>query len=135
MACVSVVYYCEFRELRVLKHFVDVHNYFVFAFVRFLLYVVYVFALCSPYLEDNKVSIYLSTTTTLYNFIIVLKCIQMKVTYYIMAIASSKLVIIILLVTCIQSKYILLCKIKAHLGSLFLTSNKENKHSLHVGAL
>ena len=25
-------------------------------FVRFLLYVVYVFALCSPYLEDNKVS-------------------------------------------------------------------------------
>ena len=29
-------------------------------FVRFLLYVVYVFALCSPYLEDNKVSIYLS---------------------------------------------------------------------------
>ena len=28
-------------------------------FVRFLLYVVYVFALCSPYLEDNKVSIYL----------------------------------------------------------------------------
>ena len=28
--------------------------------VRFLLYVVYVFALCSPYLEDNKVSIYLS---------------------------------------------------------------------------
>ena len=29
-------------------------------FVRFLLYVVYVFALCSPYLEDNKVDIYLS---------------------------------------------------------------------------
>ena len=28
-------------------------------FVRFLLYVVYVFELCSPYLEDNKVSIYL----------------------------------------------------------------------------
>ena len=28
-------------------------------FVRFLLYVVYVFALYSPYLEDNKVSIYL----------------------------------------------------------------------------
>ena len=27
-------------------------------FVRFLLYVVYVFALCSPYLEDNKVSIF-----------------------------------------------------------------------------
>ena len=26
-------------------------------FVRFLLYVVYVFALCSTYLEDNKVSI------------------------------------------------------------------------------
>ena len=46
--------------LRVLKHFVDVHNYFVFVFVRFLLYVVYVFALCSPYLEDNKVSIHLN---------------------------------------------------------------------------
>ena len=30
----------------------------LFFFVRFLLYVVYVFALCSPYLEDNKVSIY-----------------------------------------------------------------------------
>ena len=60
MACVSVVYYCECRELRVLKHFVDVHNFFVFVFVRFLLYVVYVFALCSPYLEDNKASIYLS---------------------------------------------------------------------------
>ena len=54
------VYYCECRELRVLKHFVDVYNYFVFVFVRFLLYVVYVFALCSPYLEDNKVPIYLS---------------------------------------------------------------------------
>ena len=50
--------------LRVLKHFVDVHNYFVFVFVRFLLYVVYVFALCSPYLEDNKVSIYLSFYAT-----------------------------------------------------------------------
>ena len=60
MACASFVYYCECRELRVLKHFVDVHNYFVFVFVRFLLCVVYVFALCSPYLEDNKVSIYLS---------------------------------------------------------------------------
>ena len=34
-------------------------------FVRFLLYVVYVFALCSPYLEDNKVSIYLLLYTTL----------------------------------------------------------------------
>ena len=45
-----------FTTVRVLKHFVDVHNYFVFVFVRFLLYVVYVFALCSPYLEDNKVS-------------------------------------------------------------------------------
>ena len=56
MAPASVVYYCECRELRVLKIFVDVHNYFVFVFVRFLLYVVYVFALCSPYLEDNKVS-------------------------------------------------------------------------------
>ena len=51
--------------LRVLKHFVDVHNYFVFVFVRFLLYVVYVFALCSPCLEDNKVSIYLSIFTFL----------------------------------------------------------------------
>ena len=53
---------CCCRELRVLKHFVDVHNYFVFVFIRFLLYVVYVFALCSPYLEDNKIkylSIYL----------------------------------------------------------------------------
>ena len=60
MACASVVYYYECRELRVRKHFVDMHNYIVFVFVRFFLYVVYVFVLCSPYLEDNKVSIYLS---------------------------------------------------------------------------
>ena len=31
----SVVYYCECGELRVLKHFVDVHNYFVFVFCTF----------------------------------------------------------------------------------------------------
>ena len=60
MACASVVYYYECRELRVRKHFVDMHNYIVFVFVRFL-YVVYVFVLCSPYLEDNKVSIYLTS--------------------------------------------------------------------------
>ena len=62
MACASVVYYYECRELRVRKHFVDMHNYIVFVFVRFFLYVVYVFVLCSPYLEDNKIkylSIYL----------------------------------------------------------------------------
>ena len=59
---VPLLFTTECRELRVLKHFVDVHNYFDFAFVRFLLYVVYVFALCSPYLEDNKVSMY-----TIYN--------------------------------------------------------------------
>ena len=56
-----------FTTVRVLKHFVDVHNYFVFVFfVRFLLYVVYVFALCSPYLDDNKVSIYLSSLKYVY---------------------------------------------------------------------
>ena len=62
---------CCCKKLRVLKHFVDVHYYFVLVFVRFLLYVVYVFALCSPYLEDNKVSIYLSiylSFETLYVF-------------------------------------------------------------------
>ena len=37
-------------------HFVDVHDYIVFAFV-FFLYAVYVCVLCPPYLEDNKVSI------------------------------------------------------------------------------
>ena len=35
MACASVVYYYECRELRVRKHFVDMHNYIVFVFVRF----------------------------------------------------------------------------------------------------
>ena len=59
MACATVVYYYEGRNLRVRKHFVDMHNYIVFVVVRFFLYVVYVFVLCSPYLEDNKVSIYL----------------------------------------------------------------------------
>ena len=49
-----------FTTMSVLKHFVDVHYYIVSIFVRFLLYVVYVFVLCSPYLEDNKVSIYLA---------------------------------------------------------------------------
>ena len=48
-----------FTTMSVLKHFVDVHYSIVSIFVRFLLYVVYVFVLCSPYLEDNKVSIYL----------------------------------------------------------------------------
>ena len=51
-----------FTTMNVLKHFVDVHYYIVSIFVRFLLYVVYEFVLCSPYLEDNKVSIYLSVT-------------------------------------------------------------------------
>ena len=46
-----------FTTMSVLKHFVDVHYYIVSISVRFLLYVVYVFVLCSPYLEDNKVSI------------------------------------------------------------------------------
>ena len=50
-----------FTTMSVLKHFVDVHYYIVSIFVRFLLYVVYLFVLCSPYLEDNKVSIYLYT--------------------------------------------------------------------------
>ena len=49
-----------FTTMSVLKHFVDVHYYIVSIFARFLLYCVYVFVLCSPYLEDNKVSIYLS---------------------------------------------------------------------------
>ena len=35
MACASVVYSCECRELRVLQHFVDVHNYFVFVLCTF----------------------------------------------------------------------------------------------------
>ena len=48
-----------FTTMSVLKHFVDVHYYIVSICVRFLLYVVYEFVLCSPYLEDNKVSIYL----------------------------------------------------------------------------
>ena len=48
-----------FTTMSVLKHFVDVHYYIVCIFVCFLLYFVYVFVLCSPYLEDNKVSIYL----------------------------------------------------------------------------
>ena len=55
MVCASVVYH----SMSVFKHFVDVHYYIVSIFVRFLLYVVYEFVLCSPYLEDNKVSIYL----------------------------------------------------------------------------
>ena len=50
-----------FTTMSVLKHFVDVHYYIVSIFVRFLLFVVYEFVLCSPYLEDNKVSIYLGT--------------------------------------------------------------------------
>ena len=45
-----------FTTMSVLKHFVDVHYYIVSIFVRFLLYVVYEFVLCSPYLENNKVS-------------------------------------------------------------------------------
>ena len=35
MACASVVYHYECRELRVRKHFVDMHNYIVFVFVLF----------------------------------------------------------------------------------------------------
>ena len=35
MACASVVYYYECRELRVRKHFVEMHNHIVFVFVRF----------------------------------------------------------------------------------------------------
>ena len=53
-----------FTTMSVLKHFVDVHYYIVSIFVRFLLYVVYEFVLCSPYLEDNKVSIYLLCRTS-----------------------------------------------------------------------
>ena len=37
MACASVAYYYECRELRVRKHFVDMHNYIVFVFVRFFI--------------------------------------------------------------------------------------------------
>ena len=46
-----------FTTMSVLKYFVDVHYYIDSIFVRFLLYVIYEFVLCSPYLEDNKVSI------------------------------------------------------------------------------
>ena len=31
--------------------------------------------------------------------------------------------------------YLVICAFLMHKHSLFLTSNKENKHSLHVGAL
>ena len=57
-----------FTTMSVLKHFVDVHYYIVSIFVRFLLYVVYVFVLCSPYLEDNKVSIYIYDNTYPFKF-------------------------------------------------------------------
>ena len=59
-----------FTTMNVLKHFVDVHYYIVSIFVRFLLYVVYVFVLCSPYLEDNKVSIYLFYAEASINFML-----------------------------------------------------------------
>ena len=65
-----------FTELRVLKHFVDIHSYFVLVFVRFLLYFVYVFALCSTYLEDTKVSIYVKHFYLLLLFSITLIFIQ-----------------------------------------------------------
>ena len=65
MACASVVYYYECRELRVRKHFVDMHNYIVFVFVRFFFCMLYMCLYCALHIWRiikylSKVSIYLS---------------------------------------------------------------------------